>query len=579
MKRFLYLVMIMLLSVATPGLAKERTVKIKVVHTTDVHGNCFPYNFITRSQWKGSMARVASFVKQERKQYGKNLILLDNGDMLQGQPTAYYYNFIHTSGTHLCASIFNYLKYDVANIGNHDVETGHEVYDRLISQCDCPFVGANTIEKASGKPYLKPYIILERDGVKVAVFGLITPAIPAWLAENLWSGLYFEDMVKSASQWIPYIQENEKPDLIIGLFHAGQDISKSVEGFAENASLEVARRVPGFDIVLFGHDHMLEYKIIQNSAHQNVVLANSAANAVAASNIEITFTLRDGKVVNKSIMGGIENINKYQPDAQFMEHFKKQFSEVQEFVSEKIGVITESISTRDAYFGSSAFVDLIHRIQLETSGADISFAAPLSFDATIAKGDILMSDMFNLMKYENMLYVMNLSGKEIKDFLEYSYYIWTNQMSSPDDHMLWLKSSNRVGDENRSTFYNESFNFDSAAGIIYTVDLTKPRGEKINIISMADGTPFALDHTYKVAINSYRGNGGGGHLTAGAQIDKDELKSRIISATDKDLRFYMLEYIRAKGTIDPKPLNNWKFIPDDYVEAAKARDYKIIFKQ
>ena len=85
MKRFLYLVMIMLLSVATPGLAKERTVKIKVVHTTDVHGNCFPYNFITRSQWKGSMARVASFVKQERKRYGKNLILLDNGDIL---PTA-----------------------------------------------------------------------------------------------------------------------------------------------------------------------------------------------------------------------------------------------------------------------------------------------------------------------------------------------------------------------------------------------------------------------------------------------------------------------------------------------------------
>ena len=386
-------------------------------------------------------------------------------------------------------------------------------------------------------------------------------------------------MVKCASYWVPYIQEHEKPDLIIGLFHAGQDINKSVEGFAENASLEVAKRVPGFDIVLFGHDHMLEYKVIQNSAHKNVVLANSATNAVAASNIEITFTLRDNKVVSKSIVGGLEDINKYEPDKDFMKHFQKQFNEVQEFVSEKIGVITESISTRDAYFGSSSFVDLIHHIQLETSGADISFAAPLSFDATIAKGDILMSDMFNLMKYENMLYVMNLSGKEIKDFLEYSYYIWTNQMSSADDHMLWLKASGRKGDENRAAFHNESFNFDSAAGIIYTVDLTKPRGEKVNIVSMADGTPFSFDRTYKVAINSYRGNGGGGHLTAGAQIDKEELKNRIVSATDKDLRFYMLEYIRAKGVIDPKPMNNWKFIPDEYVEAAKPRDYNIIFKQ
>ena len=421
--------MITLLSVATPALAKERTVKLKVVHTTDVHGNCFPYNFITRSQWKGSMARVASFVKQERQRYGKNLILLDNGDMLQGQPTAYYYNFINTSETHLCASILNYLKYDAANIGNHDIETGHKVYDRWISQCKCPIIGANTIEKATGKPYLKPYKIIKRDGVKVALLGMITPAIPAWLAENLWSGLYFEDMVKCASHWVPYIQEQEKPDLIIGLFHAGQDINKSVEGFAENASLEVTKRVPGFDIVLFGHEHMLEYKVIQNSAHKNVVLANSATNAVAASNIEITFTLRDNKVVSKSIVGGLEDINKYEPDKDFMKHFQKQFNEVQEFVSEKIGVITESISTRDAYFGSSSFVDLIHHIQLETSGADISFAAPLSFDATIAKGDILMSDMFNLMKYENMLYVMNLSGKEIKDFLEYSYYIWTNRMS------------------------------------------------------------------------------------------------------------------------------------------------------
>ena len=571
--------MITLLSVATPALAKERTVKLKVVHTTDVHGNCFPYNFITRSQWKGSMARVASFVKQERQRYGKNLILLDNGDMLQGQPTAYYYNFINTSETHLCASILNYLKYDAANIGNHDIETGHKVYDRWISQCKCPIIGANTIEKATGKPYLKPYKIIKRDGVKVALLGMITPAIPAWLAENLWSGLYFEDMVKCASYWVPYIKEHEKPDLIIGLFHAGQDINKSVEGFAENASLEVAKLVPGFDIVLFGHDHMLEYKVIQNSAHKNVVLANSATNAVAASNIEITFTLRDNKVVSKSIVGGLEDINKYEPDKDFMKHFQKQFNEVQEFVSEKIGVITESISTRDAYFGSSSFVDLIHHIQLETSGADISFAAPLSFDATIAKGDILMSDMFNLMKYENMLYVMNLSGKEIKDFLEYSYYIWTNRMSSPADHMLWLKASNRKGDENRAAFHNESFNFDSAAGIIYTVDLTKPRGEKVNIVSMADGTPFSFDRTYKVAINSYRGNGGGGHLTAGAQIDKEELKNRIVSATDKDLRFYMLEYIRAKGVIDPKPMNNWKFIPDEYVEAAKPRDYNIIFKQ
>ena len=100
-----------------------------------------------------------------------------------------------------------------------------------------------------------------------------------------------------------------------------------------------------------------------------------------------------------------------------------------------------------------------------------------------------------------MLYVMTLSGKEIKDFLEMSYYMWTNRMKSPEDHLLWFKEKRREGAEDRASFQNYSFNFDSASGIIYTVDVTKPQGEKITITSMADGSPFRMDKIYKVAMN------------------------------------------------------------------------------
>ena len=179
---------------------------------------------------------------------------------------------------------------------------------------------------------------------------------------------------------------------------------------------------------------------------------------------------------------------------------------------------------------------------MELTGADVSFAAPLSFDAKIDKGDITISDMFSLYKYENMLYTMNLTGAEIKGFLEESYAMWTNRMKSPDDHVLLLKERKK-GQENYVSFVNFSFNFDSAAGIIYTVDVTKPKGEKITILKMADGKPFDENKTYKVALNSYRGNGGGELLTKGAGIPQDELKSRIIHSTDKDLRYYMLSLI------------------------------------
>ena len=189
-----------------------------------------------------------------------------------------------------------------------------------------------------------------------------------------------------------------------------------------------------------------------------------------------------------------------------------------------------------------------------------------------------MSDMFNLYKYENMLYVMNLTGKEIKNYLEYSYSIWTKQMTGPHDHMLLLKDNPGKDDKSRDMFLKPSYNFDSAAGIIYTVDVSKPFGEKINIISLADGSTFDFNHTYRVALNSYRGNGGGELLTKGAGIPQGELTKRITFSTNKDLRYYLMEYIEKQGTLTPKALNQWRFIPEEWAKPAAARDYELLFK-
>ena len=184
-----------------------------------------------------------------------------------------------------------------------------------------------------------------------------------------------------------------------------------------------------------------------------------------------------------------------------------------------------------------------------------------------------MSDMFNLYKYENMLYVMELSGKEIKNFLEMSYAIWTNQMKSASDHLLLLNEK----DNGFGRFKNPSFNFDSAAGIIYTVDVTKPQGEKISIKSLADGRAFDMNKTYRVAVNSYRGNGGGDLLTKGAGIPKAELAKRIVFSTDKDLRYYLMKRIEEVKTLHPVALNQWKFIPEAWTEVAAKRDYLLLF--
>ena len=491
MKRLISLIMILAAGFNTIN-AQEHTIKLKIVQTSDIHGNFFPYDFINRKAWGGSLACVHAFAEEQRKTFGDNLILLDNGDILQGQPSVYYYNFIDTVSSHLCADMLNFMRYDAANMGNHDIETGHAVYDRWVKECNFPVLGANIIDTKTGAPYLPPYKIIERDGIKIAVLGLITPAIPAWLAENLWEGLQFEDMETSARKWVKIIQEKENPDILIGLFHSGRDASKNTGKWNENASLTVAQNVPGFHIVLMGHDHRQFCQNVPNCEGNYVMAVNPGSNGNAVSDIDITIT-KNGNETSMNIDARLTDMNKYEPSQEFMAHFKKQYDDVDNFVKQKIGTITASLDTRPAYFGSSAFIDFIHTLQLAISGADISFAAPLSFDATIDKGDIYMSDMFNLYKYENMLYVMELTGKEIKDYLEYSYSIWTRQMTSPDDSLLLLKDITPEEDKSHAIFANPSYNFDSAAGIIYTVDVTKPQGEKISISSMADGTPFLMD--------------------------------------------------------------------------------------
>ena len=280
--------------------------------------------------------------------------------------------------------------------------------------------------------------------------------------------------------------------------------------------------------------------------------------------------------MSKKITGDVIDTTAQPIDEKYMSHFKADIDSVNVFVNRKIGRFENTIYTRDCYFGSAAFTDFIHDLQLKITGADVSFNAPLSFDTRINKGDVYVSDMFNLYKYENQIYVLKMTGKEIRNHLEMSYDLWVNTMKSPEDNIMQLSEWAKQ-DRQRFGFKNLAFNFDSAAGIIYEVDVTKPDGQKVRILSMADGTPFDENRWYKVAMNSYRGNGGGELLTKGAGIPRSELKSRIVFESEKDQRYYLMKLIEDAGVMNPQAHNNWKFVPEEWTKPAIERDRKLIF--
>jgi 2',3'-cyclic-nucleotide 2'-phosphodiesterase/3'-nucleotidase len=560
-----------------------KTRQIVILETTDVHGVILPYDFVERKEMNASLSGVANYLKKERKTF-KDLILLDNGDNLQGQPEEYYFNFIDTLSPHFNSEVMNYLAYDGGTVGNHDIEAGHPVYDRVRKQYKFPLLAANAVEIKTGKPYFKPFTIINKEGVKIAVFGLVTPSIPNWLPPGLYSGMEFRDMLETAKLWMPLIL-NEKPDIVVGLFHSGWDKAYSENGtdktMEENGSAAIAFKVPGFDVIFNGHDHSTVNEKIVNSNGDTVLILDGGSKSEKIGRADISISLKKvkGKRVKK-ITGSIINVRDFPPDPDFVTRFAGQDKIIRDYVNKEIGESATTITSRDAYFGSSSFVDMIHTMQLEISGAQISFAAPLSFDVSISKGPVTVGDMFKLYRFENMLYTMSLSGEEIVKYLEFSYSGWFNTMKSSKGYLMKFrtgKDGKPVLNGGKAWLKNQPYNFDSAAGIDYTVDVSKPEGKRITVRSLSDGSTFDPKKRYKVALNSYRGSGGGGHLTEGAGLSKDEIKTRLIASTDKDLRYYMIKWIESKKVINPQPLNNWKIIPETLVKTAIKRDRALLF--
>ncbi|MBP1670429.1 MAG: cpdB, partial [Bacteroidetes bacterium] len=307
----------------------------------------------------------------------------------------------------------------------------------------------------------------------------------------------------------------------------------------------------------------------------SVLLMEGGSKASSLSFAGVEFGVKDGKVVSKKINGENIPMKGVSPDIDYLNYFSDDYAKVKTFTNQIAGTLNNRISSADSFFGPSEYIDMIHSLQLKNSGAEISFAAPLSFNVTIEPGELNYQDLLNIYPFENQLYVIELTGLEIKNYLEYSYSKWINKMNGPEDHLIKLSTDNK---NERSKFQNMYFNFDSAAGIIYEVDVRKGDSERITIKSLSNGKPFYMDKKYSVALSSYRANGGGDLLELGSKITKEELDKRVLKRLT-DIREILFNQLKRDGSIEAVKLNTWKFVPENFVKEAAKRDFNLLFSK
>jgi 2',3'-cyclic-nucleotide 2'-phosphodiesterase/3'-nucleotidase len=344
--------------------------------------------------------------------------------------------------------------------------------------------------------------------------------------------------------------------------------------------MDLFRSLRGVDFVVCAHDH---HPVVHKT--DSICLINSGSHCANLGHGTVNLTVRCGKVVSKSSDASLITIKPENVDSCMKEMFEKEYQSVKEFTLREVGELKVPLRTIDAYTGMSDYINLVHTISLKSTDAQISIAAPLTYDGSVDAGTIVYNDLFTIYPYENQLFVLNMTGAEIKGLLEASYDNWVYTYSKSNPRLLKVRNAEdpRTGQKGWS-FVARSYNFDSAAGIVYEVDVTKARGSRINVISMADGSPFNEDSTYKVAMTSYRANGGGGLLRDGAGLDTDMVQERIVGRYP-EIRELLYAFIKEHKVIDTdiirdySLIGDWKFVPQGIADKALAKDIELMFGQ
>jgi len=374
---------------------------------------------------------------------------------------------------------------------------------------------------------------------------------------------------------VDQVRKKEHPDVVVALIHSGAGIGDG--SILEGEAMDIFGKVEGVDWVICSHDHRPYTEVREDCA-----LLNSGSHSRYLAEGKMHISVENGKVVSKSYEARLIPVDPAKADEAMKEQFKAEYEIVKDFTLREIGSLNVPLRTRDAFTGMSPYIDLVHSICLSQEPAQLSIAAPLTYNGSIPEGKLVFNDLFTIYPFENQLYVISMSGEEIKRYLEVSYNRWITTWTKAGDHVLRIvPKDNMRYSQTGWSFEERSYNFDSVAGLNYTVDVTKPAGERVSIISMADGSAFDLGSNYNVAVTSYRASGGG-NLLEDAGIDVENIDSRIVKRYP-EIRNLLYQRLQEDDSIDPEEISDpkfigsWKFVPKKVAGPAIKADMELLF--
>jgi len=531
--------------VALIGSSHPRTAArawLTVLSTTDLHGNLLPIDYYTDVPDARGLAKVATLVRQARKENPAGTLLLDSGDVIQGSPLEYVHNTINNAPPDPMMRAMSALGFDAMAVGNHEYNYGLKVLEKARSEAAFPWLSANTYKAGTNENFHRPYLLKEINGVRVGVLGLTTAGIPSWENPGNYAGLEFREPVGEAKKWVSVLHAQERADVVIVAMHMGMEtdlrtgIPTPGQVPHENAALEIAKQVPGVDLILMGHTHREVPGVVINGVLLSQ--ANFWGRHLARADLYLEQDDNGRWHVVARQSRTVPVTPQTEADAEIASIAASYDRETRGWLTRVIGESDAEITAADARVRDTAILDLVQRVQLEAGHADVSMVASFNPQARMPKGPVSVRDIAGLYVYDNTLVVLDVAGGQLKDALEHSARFFKDFVPGRTPAEL---VDERIPD----------YNFDVAEGVTYDLDISRPQGQRIVNLRF-HGQPVTPTQKFRLATNNYRVNGGGGYLMYRGATE--------VYRSSQEIREMIIEWVERHHQIPTEPTNNWRIV-------------------
>jgi len=525
------------------------SVDLVVATTTDVHGRVRAWDYYAnQAEAVRGLTRAATIVDSVRAANPGRVILLDAGDLLQGNPLAYVAARVSRDRANPIIAAMNAMHYDAAAIGNHEYNYGVPYLDSALRQAAFPFLSANTYRlDPEGVHAYRPWTIIERAGVKVGIVGATTPGVMVWDAENVRGRLRLGDIVPAVKQAVDEVRR-AGADVVLVTVHSGFDEPASYDTVttglpSENVAARLAREIPGIDFVVYGHSH----KEVRGNTIGQTLLVQPKNWATSVDVGHLTLTRAGGRWTVSEKRSDLVQAAGHAENAAVLAATDAVHRETVAYVTTPVGSTAERWSADSARLNDTPLIDFILETERKAAGTDLASTAAFSTDLVLAPGAVTIAQLAQLYPYDNTLRAVRITGKQLRDYLEFSsrYY------RTPASASARLESDPQI----------PGYNFDIVSGVDYVIDVAHPIGSRVTRLDYK-GQPVRDTDSFTMALNNYRQTGGGGYaMLSGAPVVYDK---------QQEIRQLLIDEVRSRGVIRQSDYfrPNWTLVRDGIAVSA-----------